>query len=61
VPVSMAISTISLMGYVGFLLGPPLIGFISNALNLRWAFLTCFFFSILIGFFVNKYQNMAPR
>jgi MFS family permease len=60
VPVSMAISTISLMGYVGFLLGPPLIGFISNALNLRWAFLTCFFFSILIGFFVNKYQNMAP-
>ena len=61
VPVGMAISTISMMGYVGFLLGPPLIGFISDALSLRWAFLTCFFFSILIGFFINKYQHMASE
>jgi MFS family permease len=54
IPIGVAISTISLMGYVGFLIGPPIIGFISNEFNLRWAFLTCFFFSVMIGFFAKK-------
>lgn len=54
VPVGVAISTISMMGYVGFLIGSPLVGFISNKSNLRWAFLTCFLFSVLIGFFAKK-------
>lgn len=61
VPVSMAISTISLMGYMGFLIGPPLIGFISNNSNLRWAFLTCFFFSVLVGFFAVKYERSRVK
>jgi MFS family permease len=51
----MAISTISMMGYVGFLIGSPLIGFISNSFNLRWAFLTCLLFSISIFFCSKKY------
>ena len=54
VPVGVAISTISMMGYVGFLIGSPLVGLISNVSNLRWAFLTCFLFSVLIGFFAKK-------
>jgi len=54
VPVGVAISTISMMGYVGFLIGSPLVGLISNASNLRWAFLTCFLFSFLIGVLAKK-------
>lgn len=61
VPVSMAISTISFMGYLGFLIGPPLIGYISNISNLRWAFLACFFFSILVGFFAVKFEHIQGK
>lgn len=34
----MAISIVSTIGYFGFLLGPPVIGFIAGALNLRASF-----------------------
>ena len=33
-----AIAAVSVVGYLGFLLGPPLIGYIAQAANLRWAF-----------------------
>lgn len=33
-----ALATVSTIGFLGFLLGPPVIGFIAQALNLRWAF-----------------------
>lgn len=33
-----AIAAVSVVGYLGFLLGPPLIGYISEAVNLRLAF-----------------------
>ncbi|BAV08763.1 Fucose permease [Filimonas lacunae] len=33
-----AIAAVSVIGYLGFLLGPPLIGYISQAVNLRLAF-----------------------
>lgn len=33
-----ALATVSTIGFFGFLIGPPLIGFIAQALNLRWAF-----------------------
>lgn len=33
-----AIAAVSVVGYLGFLLGPPLIGYIAEAANLRWAF-----------------------
>lgn len=33
-----ALATVSTIGFFGFLLGPPIIGFIAQALNLRWAF-----------------------
>jgi len=33
-----AIATVSTLGYFGFLLGPPMIGFVAEALNLRVSF-----------------------
>jgi MFS family permease len=33
----MAITTVSTVGFLGFLAGPPVIGFISHAIGLRWA------------------------
>ena len=35
---SMAIAAVSTVGYLGFLFGPPLIGYISQASSLRWSF-----------------------
>jgi MFS family permease len=32
-----AITTVSTIGFLGFLAGPPVIGFISHAIGLRWA------------------------
>lgn len=33
-----AIAAVSTVGFLGFLLGPPMIGFISEATDLRWSF-----------------------
>lgn len=33
-----ALAAISTIGYIGFLLMPPFIGFVAHALNLRWSF-----------------------
>lgn len=33
-----ALATVSTIGFLGFLLGPPVIGFVAQALNLRWSF-----------------------
>jgi MFS family permease len=32
-----AITTVSTIGFLGFLAGPPMIGFLSHAISLRWA------------------------
>lgn len=34
----MAIAAVSTVGFLGFLLGPPVIGYIAQALSLRWSF-----------------------
>jgi MFS family permease len=33
-----AISLVSSVGFLGFLFGPPVIGYIAEALNLQWSF-----------------------
>lgn len=33
-----ALATVSTIGFLGFLIGPPIIGFVAQALNLRWSF-----------------------
>ena len=37
---SIALASVSSIGFFGFLIGPPIIGFLSQAIGLRWAFLT---------------------
>ena len=37
-PASTALATVSTIGFLGFLIGPPIIGFIAQAINLRWSF-----------------------
>jgi MFS family permease len=34
----MAIAAVSTVGFLGFLIGPPMIGFIAETLDLRWSF-----------------------
>jgi fucose permease len=36
-PPSYALSAVTLIGYVGFLVGPILVGYISDVLNMQWA------------------------
>jgi MFS family permease len=35
---SVALATVSSIGFIGFLIGPPIIGFIAEILSLRWSF-----------------------
>ncbi len=37
-PAGMALAAVSTIGFLGFLLGPPLIGFIAEMAGLRWSF-----------------------
>lgn len=37
---STALASVSSIGFIGFLIGPPIIGFLSEAMGMRWAFLT---------------------
>ena len=38
-PASTALAAVSTIGFLGFLVGPPLIGFIAQAISLRWSFM----------------------
>ncbi len=51
---SIALASVSSIGFFGFLIGPPIVGFLSGALGLRWAFLTI----SLLGFvtFIQSYR-----
>ena len=37
---SIDLASVSSLGFFGFLIGPPIIGFLSQAIGLRWAFLS---------------------
>jgi len=45
----MAIAAVSTVGYLGFLVGPPVIGYIAQAANLRWSFALI----AVLGFFTT--------
>jgi MFS family permease len=53
-PPSVAIAMVSSIGYFGFLMGPPLIGYISELFNLRYSFAFVGCFGIVISLIVNK-------
>jgi MFS family permease len=49
-----ALTSISTIGYLGFLIVPPMVGFISEFLSMKWAFLIMAFLGMLMIFMVNK-------
>lgn len=49
-----AIATVSSVSFLGFLMGPPLIGYISAAAGLRYSFAVIGIFGMCIALFVSK-------
>lgn len=54
IPSSLAIAMVSSIGYFGFLMGPPLIGYISELFSLRYSFAVVGCFGILISLLIRK-------
>jgi fucose permease len=58
---SASISFVSGIGFIGFLLGPVILGFISNAYSLKMSFLTLFVlivFALAISFFKFRFDKI---
>ncbi|MDN3674117.1 MFS transporter [Flavobacterium branchiarum] len=49
-----ALTSISTIGYLGFLIVPPMVGFISEFLSMKWAFLIMAFLGGMMILMVNK-------
>jgi MFS family permease len=54
VPPGIALATVSSVGFLGFLMGPPLIGHISELFGLRYSFCIIGFFGIGISLLVSR-------
>lgn len=57
-PMAYAIASVTTIGYLGFLINPLIIGFVSEAFNMRWAFGLMAVFAIAISVlsaFVNQH------
>jgi MFS family permease len=60
VPIGTAVSSVSLLGYVGFLIGPPIIGYLSENFGLQAAFFSSIVVALLIGIVAMRFkQNQA--
>jgi len=62
---STALASISTIGYLGFVIVPPFVGYIAQNANLRWSFGIIALFGVLIVFLVSKIntdeeQNTTP-
>lgn len=49
-----ALTSISTIGYLGFLIVPPMVGFISEALSMKWAFLIMALLGGIMIYMVNQ-------
>jgi hypothetical protein len=54
----MALATVGSVGFLGFLMGPPLIGYISQALSLRYSFAVIGLFGLGITFLVSRVKAL---
>jgi len=52
-----AIAAVSTVGYLGFLIVPPVVGFIAKAFNLRWSFAIMSLLGLLILWMVGKFSE----
>jgi len=55
--VSIALASVSSVGFFGFLIGPPIIGFLSQAIGLRWAFLIVSSLGIITALRANQLKK----
>lgn len=55
-----AIAAVSTVGYFGFLVVPPAVGFIAEAFNLRWAFALMSLLGGLIIWMMGKLNDSTP-
>jgi len=55
-----AIATVSVFGYTGFLAGPPLIGFVSQATNLRGGLLVVVLTSLTVAVLAGGFRESGP-
>ncbi len=51
---STALAAVSTVGFTGFLVGPPIIGFVAHEVSLRWSLLILFALSLMILFFSRR-------
>jgi MFS family permease len=54
---SIDLASVSSIGFFGFLVGPPIIGFISQAIGLRWAFLIISLLGISTFYQANRLKK----
>jgi hypothetical protein len=54
---SLGLAMVSTLGYMGFLVGPPSIGFISELFDLKIGFAFVGFLMVLVLFLMNKVKN----
>ena len=54
----MALASVSSIGFFGFLMGPPLIGYIAELANLRYSFAVVALFGLCITIIVTKLKVM---
>lgn len=58
VPTGIALATVSSVSFLGFLMGPPLIGYISQAAGLRYSFAVIGVFGLGITLLVSKIKAL---
>jgi MFS family permease len=60
-PPSYAITSVTMIGYAGFLLGPIIIGSISEAFGMQWAFVIVALICtgiIVFGYYLKRFENI---
>lgn len=57
VPIGTAVSSVSLLGYIGFLIGPPIIGYLSETFGLQAAFISSIVVALMIGIVAMRFKQ----
>jgi len=55
---AMAIATVSSIGFLGFLMGPPLIGYIAQLAGLQYSFMTIAFLGLGISLLISRVKEI---
>jgi len=61
VPIGTAVSSVSLLGYIGFLIGPPIIGYLSETFGLQAAFFSSILVALLIGIVAFRFRRNQAK